>query len=786
MLFSTHERTAWYRCAFLRHAPRRYAVMQAEGADRKYDDYQGHLTDTQLAAHIGGEICLAVPMARAARCGLLALDIDAGGMQAATLLIDAAACCGFWAFAQIDEARERGYVWVPFNELADAARVKALGEQLLQVGMRPGFRVENRVSYADTRLPMGKHRWTERFGTLLVNDTRIDLDADLQAGWTALQAAYTANSTTSLPPAPEKVRKPESAKAGKPGGNRGYTIDMFNAEHDLVGLLDQYGAKQARGQGRNLWLCPFHDDNHASLLVNRDGDKCRCMSQGSDCPLSGRQYDAFHVFCIGERIDRTQALRRLNGLSDDPEPPTSLPPVSSQNGPGRSEPQRGSIVCDTPPAPQVAPENRESEPDLLVVAATDPNLTRATVAVLGSMLDRADAYQQVYASVAQYAESAACSERSARYALRRLETHGYVEVLVDRGRRGETTIYRIAGRQSSAPTWTHESHDPFNALMSMQGGQADPPDCTLLQSEPEPFQIQPETCTVQKIPLVSQNPIPHQEATVSRLYHGCITDRPPFSPDSDTHALEADDGVCGPFGAYVCPGGASYVPPEAASWYAETFGHALEKGPDEAAFSASGSNRITDFTLSVRLDDTFRSEAGYFAARSNGGAAQQDAAERPGEEGAEGAENVSLPRETRGNFDQAQLETYHSVSSNVHAFQRDRITESHTSINDQVSLSLSHLHTHTRKSVCVSGERDPDERDENDRTEKKKRRKTEKPFDPQHLLEKIAIAEQKARKLALSSKKADQRQAYAIQQSIQQLKYRLDRARDEIGLFRML
>ena len=43
-----------FRALFLRHDPARFAVMLPQNADRKYNDYQGKLTDAQIAAHLAG------------------------------------------------------------------------------------------------------------------------------------------------------------------------------------------------------------------------------------------------------------------------------------------------------------------------------------------------------------------------------------------------------------------------------------------------------------------------------------------------------------------------------------------------------------------------------------------------------------------------------------------------------------------------------------------------------------------------------------------------------------
>src|SRR6266508_1097842 len=132
-------RIEFFRRAFLRHAPRRYAVMltpdEAQRVGQKYTERRGMITDTMLARHLEGAITLAVPAAVDNRAHLLPLDIDAGGIAAIHALIAATKRRDLWAFGQyclrqgMAEERQRGYVWLPFDTLAATDRLQALGAQ---------------------------------------------------------------------------------------------------------------------------------------------------------------------------------------------------------------------------------------------------------------------------------------------------------------------------------------------------------------------------------------------------------------------------------------------------------------------------------------------------------------------------------------------------------------------------------------------------------------------------------------------------------------------------------
>src|SRR3954467_4084717 len=130
-----------FRRAFLRHAPRRYAVMlapvEATRLGQKYMGRRGAISDTMIGQHLAGVMSLAAPAAVDGRAQLLSLDIDAGGIDAIQELLAEAAQRKLWAFGQycrrdcLAEVDQRGYVWLPFDTLADAQRLQALGAQLI-------------------------------------------------------------------------------------------------------------------------------------------------------------------------------------------------------------------------------------------------------------------------------------------------------------------------------------------------------------------------------------------------------------------------------------------------------------------------------------------------------------------------------------------------------------------------------------------------------------------------------------------------------------------------------
>src|SRR5262249_10706399 len=185
-------------------------------------------------------------------------------------------------FGQHDHHRNRGYVWIPFDELASAERIKRLGDELITAVMHQQsllqddqahpWRIENRATNEDTRLPFARHAWSGVYGVLyLPGEARpFHIDADPHGALDDLIAAYRETPTGKLPPPPEaQARETRPAPTGQ-----GITIASYNEGQDLVSLLESYGARRARGQGARLYFCPFHGDDHASLIISKDGQRC--------------------------------------------------------------------------------------------------------------------------------------------------------------------------------------------------------------------------------------------------------------------------------------------------------------------------------------------------------------------------------------------------------------------------------------------------------------------------------------------------------------------------------
>jgi hypothetical protein len=320
-MLSSDWRVAFFRHAFLRHAPQRYALMlapeEAQRLGQKYTARHGAITDAMIAHHLNGAITLAAPAALAGHARLLPLDIDAGGLDAINALLAEIRRRELWGFGQyalragLPEKQQRGYVWLPFDTMANTARLQALGTQLIAAAGQPEWKVESRAFHAVTRLPLARHQQSGRFGELVVGDRHINIDQDSASALAALSAVYRENPAATLPTV--LTVPPPASRPTTRHGRQSISIERFNQVTHLDDLLRHYGARPSGRRG--LYFCPFHVDEHASLSVYvYHGQRyCRCFSAHSHCPLAQHhRNDAFNVYCIGESLNATEALRGLN------------------------------------------------------------------------------------------------------------------------------------------------------------------------------------------------------------------------------------------------------------------------------------------------------------------------------------------------------------------------------------------------------------------------------------------------------------------------------------------
>ncbi len=287
---------------------------QQELKRQKYDDRESAPTLEQIQQHLSGALTIAVPTVSNDLACMLPLDVDSDALSAVPALLQEAACRGYWAFGQVwlkpgnDPSLHTGYVWLVFDRLTNADRLQALGEMLIHAVQRPEWkkRIESRAHGADTRLPFALHKHVNNFGLLFlpgIDPIAIDDDRDLAL--VQLLDSICVNTVDQLP----HIDQPQKSRSYST--KRYSIIDQYNRDNDIEDLLLHYGAKRVG----SAYLCPFHDDRNASLVVYTDRNRqkvAHCLSRHSACPLSihGR-YDSFNVYCIGERVTPQEAIAQL-------------------------------------------------------------------------------------------------------------------------------------------------------------------------------------------------------------------------------------------------------------------------------------------------------------------------------------------------------------------------------------------------------------------------------------------------------------------------------------------
>ena len=318
----------WFQDIFLRHAPQRHALMLAPSQHQKYHEEPTAITPHHINGHLAGNITLATPAAANNVSCLLPLDVDRGGHAAITALLTAATAQGLWAFGQYCprpdwvDADQRGYVWLVFDQLTNAARLQQLGRTLIHQAQLDPRTVEARAHHAVTRLPFGKHTHINAFGILMLPDgSEVCIDHDLDAALTTLQAALQENSVMHVP---ELEALPVTAPPPLP--NRSHTapttstsdtdvIQHYNQQTDIRALVEHYTGMR---DSYTLYHCPCgqhkNDDHHASLgIVRARTDRYGAwMVKGyTEWCAFYKATDAFGVYCHCEGITAKDAVKRL-------------------------------------------------------------------------------------------------------------------------------------------------------------------------------------------------------------------------------------------------------------------------------------------------------------------------------------------------------------------------------------------------------------------------------------------------------------------------------------------
>ena len=97
-------------------------------------------------------------------------------------------------------------------------------------------------------------------------------------------------------------------------------IDLIKRDNPLERVMAQHGLKLQRRGGRFVARCPFHEEQHPSLVVYPDTRSFYCFG----CRASG---DVLDFVRRVDKVDFREAMRRLAGNGRDEHRP--LPPQES-------------------------------------------------------------------------------------------------------------------------------------------------------------------------------------------------------------------------------------------------------------------------------------------------------------------------------------------------------------------------------------------------------------------------------------------------------------------------
>jgi hypothetical protein len=510
------------RQAVLQHAPKRHGVMQPATSPTKYHETRTAPTEDQLSRHLAGAITLAAPVTANGQASCIVYDIDGEAVDCIPALLDTARQRGLWAWGEWHVATNRGYVWIPFDRLTNAAALAQIGQELVVVAdLTPEQcrTLDNRTANnAITRLPFGRHTHTGQRGEVIFQDgSSAPLDADPEAALALWASRYQENpadqvaSIVGLTPArPEMVQQTDAyftpAQTTRAGNdsqqirqvnikglkahsqnshfrtNERFSIvipapeaqQRWNAAHPLPALLLSEGSRQATGAS---WHCPCgqhrNNDRSPSLLLR---------------PAKNARYGAYIVqgyspTCLFHDptlvFDAFNVYRLLHGLSNDEMLQLARRELG-QNAPERPQtrqtaPARSTARPMHPAAPQTAaespctlPQPASSAATILARAAVDCSFSPAMRVLLATILDEVGERLTGCIRLATLISATGLTRRTIQTAQRRLERAGYLVITATQDSRGADR----ANHYTACGEGGRSNRTPLNIKACKGGGSA--------------------------------------------------------------------------------------------------------------------------------------------------------------------------------------------------------------------------------------------------------------------------------------------------------------------------
>jgi len=259
----------------------RYDLYPIQLRDGRYVTVKKPLELALVHKHLRGALTLgAYALSPASMARWICLDADdEDGWHSLVKMAGALSIPRVPAYLEL--SRRGGHLWLFFEHPLPGADARRFGQRLMHDFGVSGVELYPRQDVLRTgpgslvRLPLGRHRLTgERYPF-------VDLDGYPLAPTIREQVRLLA-SPRPVPRwfldeylASAPIAAPSAAEAPpvrQPGGER--LSERLKQSISVYDFVSQYVALDERGRGH----CPFHDDQHQSFSVNREGNYWHCFA----------------------------------------------------------------------------------------------------------------------------------------------------------------------------------------------------------------------------------------------------------------------------------------------------------------------------------------------------------------------------------------------------------------------------------------------------------------------------------------------------------------------------
>jgi len=327
----------WYMTTFVPNPKRGYAQMNPPGANAKYSKKHETLTSELVHSAFRGDVrrlkidgdwkrnipisFAVVPETAESTTKLLAIDVDAGGMDAAARLFALASSYGLWSFFQvsISTKHDGGHFYVPLAHAIPSSQATDLTSRIQAAAGVLGEAYPH--DDQELRLPLMLHLHAPnepiRYPIILSTGETIAAD-DPFAAIDQLRTAWQANTDDAIMAAmmelpilaPTNRQKIHKSKVNP--NSSASVIAWYNSHSDLESTLIGMNCDIKK----NHCKCPWHKDSNPSfsLWEHKTTKQIvgRCRSEHSNCPAAALPYiDSFNAYCLIENMTATEAVIQI-------------------------------------------------------------------------------------------------------------------------------------------------------------------------------------------------------------------------------------------------------------------------------------------------------------------------------------------------------------------------------------------------------------------------------------------------------------------------------------------